>query len=155
MDTVLRAVAVYIILFVVIKIGGKRTLMQMTSFDFILLLIIGEATQQALLADDISVTGALIVIVTLMSVDIAFVMLKTRFPRWENLVDGYPTILIEQGRPLHWRLRKLRLTLEDVMQVARTKQGVETLAEIKFAIMEETGEISIIPRSASEQQHSG
>ncbi|HBP96090.1 MAG TPA: DUF421 domain-containing protein, partial [Pantoea agglomerans] len=69
METVLRAAAIYLVLMVVFKIAGRRTLLQMTSFDLILLLIISEATQQALLGDDFSVTGAALTIITLVAID--------------------------------------------------------------------------------------
>jgi len=71
METVLRAAAIYLVLMVVFKIAGRRTLLQMTSFDLILLLIISEATQQALLGDDFSVTGAALTIITLVTIDCA------------------------------------------------------------------------------------
>ena len=81
METVLRAASMYILLMIVLKIAGRRTLMEMTSFDLILLLIISEATQQALLGDDFSVTGAALTIITLIVIDILFGTLKTWFPR--------------------------------------------------------------------------
>mgnify|MGYP004721742833 CR=1 FL=1 len=76
MEMVLRAVAVYLVLMVVFKIAGRRALLQMTSFDLILLLIISEATQQALLGSDFSVTGAALTIITLLVVDILFGLVK-------------------------------------------------------------------------------
>ena len=78
METVLRAAAIYLLLMVVFKIAGRRTLLQMTSFDLILLLIISEATQQALLGDDFSVTGASLTIITLITIDIVLGKLKAR-----------------------------------------------------------------------------
>jgi uncharacterized membrane protein YcaP (DUF421 family) len=72
MDMVFRALAIYLFLVVVFKVAGRRALLQMTSFDLILLLIISEATQQALLGQDFSVTGAMITITTLVVVDIIF-----------------------------------------------------------------------------------
>ncbi len=97
METVLRAASMYLLLMVVLKVAGRRTLMEMTSFDLILLLIISEATQQALLGDDFSITGASITIITLIVIDIMFGMLKTWFPRVEMLIDGTSLILVEEG----------------------------------------------------------
>ncbi len=76
MEMVFRASAIYLILLVVFKIAGRRALLQMTSFDLILLLIISEATQQALLGNDFSITGAMITIVTLVTIDILFGFIK-------------------------------------------------------------------------------
>lgn len=83
MDMVFRALAIYLFLVVVFKVAGRRALLQMTSFDLILLLIISEATQQALLGQDFSVTGAMITITTLVVVDILFGLMKKYFPRWK------------------------------------------------------------------------
>ena len=78
MDSVLRASAVYFGLLIIMRLAGKRSLAQITTFDFVLLLIIGEATQNALLGQDFSMTNALIVIVTLVGIDIGLSLLKRR-----------------------------------------------------------------------------
>jgi uncharacterized membrane protein YcaP (DUF421 family) len=145
METVLRAVSMYLVLMVVLKIAGRRTLLEMTSFDLILLLIISEATQQALLGNDFSVTGASLTIITLIVVDILFGMLKSRFPRLDMLIDGIPLILVENGRFLPERARKAGISQDDIMNSARSSGGLERLDQIKFAILEKNGKISIIP----------
>lgn len=146
METVLRAASMYLLLMVVFKIAGRRTLMEMTSFDLILLLIISEATQQALLGDDFSVTGAGLTIVTLIVIDILFGVMKTRFPRMERLIDGSSLILVEEGKLLRRRAKRAGVDEEDILQSARSSQGLERLDQIKFAILEKTGKISIIPK---------
>lgn len=147
METVLRAASMYLVLMVVLKIAGRRTLLEMTSFDLILLLIISEATQQALLGNDFSVTGATLTIVTLVTMDILLGMLKSWLPRLELLIDGGPLVLVENGRLLPKRARKAGITEEDILLSARTSQGLERLEQIKFAILEKNGKISIIPQS--------
>ena len=146
METVLRAASMYLLLLVVIKIAGRRTLLEMTSFDLILLLIISEATQQALLGDDFSVTGAALTIVTLIVLDILFGALKGWFPRIDRLVDGVSLILVEDGKLLKGRAKKAGIDEEDIMVSARGTQGLERMDQIKFAILEKNGKISIIPR---------
>lgn len=146
METVLRAASMYLLLMVVFKIAGRRTLMEMTSFDLILLLIISEATQQALLGDDFSITGAGLTIVTLIVIDILFGTMKTRFPRMERLIDGSSLILVEEGKLLRQRAKRAGVDEEDILQSARSTQGLERLDQIKFAILEKTGKISIIPK---------
>lgn len=81
MEMVLRAAAIYLILLIIFKITGRRTLMQLTNFDLILLLIISEATQQAMLSTDYSVTGSMLTIVTLVSIDILFGYIKKNLLR--------------------------------------------------------------------------
>lgn len=146
METVLRAASMYLLLMVVIKIAGRRTLLEMTSFDLILLLIISEATQQALLGDDFSVTGAALTIVTLIVLDIFFGTLKNRFPRIEQVIDGTPLILVENGKMLKARAKKAGIDEDDILVSARSTQGLERMDQIKFAILEKNGKISIIPQ---------
>jgi len=146
MDSVLRAAAMYVALMILFKIAGRRSLAELTTFDLVLLMIIGEATQQALLGDDFSLTNALVVIVTLIAVDVGLSLLKRRFSTVSRLIDGEPTILIEHGKILHHRLRHARLVEADLMEAARSNQGIETVEQIKFAILERNGKISFIPQ---------
>lgn len=146
MDSVLRAAAMYVALMVLFRIAGRRSLAELTTFDFILLMIIGEATQQALLGDDFSLTNSMLVIMTLIAIDVGLSLLKQRSGWVSRLIDGQPTIIVENGKLLQRRMRLARLVEADVMEAARSSQGIETLAEIKFAIIERNGKISIIPR---------
>ncbi|UZE27198.1 DUF421 domain-containing protein [Pseudomonas asplenii] len=146
MDSVLRAAAMYVALMILFKIAGRRSLAELTTFDLVLLMIIGEATQQALLGDDFSLTNALVVIVTLIAVDVGLSLLKRRFSTVSRLIDGEPTILVEHGKILHHRLRHARLVEADLMEAARSNQGIETVEQIKFAILERNGKISFIPQ---------
>ena len=146
MDAVLRAAAIYFFVLLLFRIAGRRTLASMTSFDFVLLLIIGEATQQALLGDDFSVTNAFIVIVTLIFVDIVLSLLKERSPTLAKAMDGVPLIVVENGRPLQERMQRARIDEDDVMQSARSTHGLERMDQIKFAVLEIGGSISIVPK---------
>ncbi|MBA1246565.1 DUF421 domain-containing protein [Pseudomonas luteola] len=146
MDAVLRAAAVYLVVFVIFKIAGRRTLAEITTFDFVLLLIIGEATQQALLGDDFSVTNAALIIVTLVVIDIGLSLVKERSPKLARFIDGMPMIIVENGQVLKARLNKVRLAEEDLLEAARTTHGLERIDQIKYAILEKNGAISIIPK---------
>ncbi|QXH77925.1 DUF421 domain-containing protein [Pseudomonas salmasensis] len=146
MDSVLRAGAMYLALMVLFKIAGRRSLAELTTFDFVLLMMIGEATQQALLGDDFSITNGILVIVTLIAIDVGLSLLKQRSSWVSRLIDGEPTIIVENGKLLHRRLRHARLIEADVMEAARSSQGIERLEDIKFAIIERNGKISIIAK---------
>jgi uncharacterized membrane protein YcaP (DUF421 family) len=146
MDSVLRAAAMYVALMVLFKIAGRRSLAELTTFDLVLLMMISEATQQALLGDDFSFTNAILVIVTLIAIDVGLSLLKQRSGWLSRLIDGEPTIIVENGKLLRERLRHARLVEADVMEAARSSQGIEKLEEIKFAIIERNGKISIIAR---------
>ncbi|SEI52742.1 DUF421 domain-containing protein [Pseudomonas sp. NFR16] len=149
MDAVLRAGAIYLALMVLFRISGRRSLGELTSFDFVLLMIIGEATQQALLGDDFSVTNAILVIITLIAIDVGFSLAKRKSTRLGKLIDGGPTIIVENGAFLRHRMNEARIGEDDVMQAARLAQGIERVEQIKFAIIERNGKISIITRDQS------
>lgn len=145
MEMVLRAIAIYLILLVVFKVAGRRALLQMTSFDLILLLIISEATQQALLGDDFSVTGAMLTIITLVVVDMLFGYMKKFISGAESVLDGSPVVLVENGIPLADKMEKVDVSCDDILVAARQNQGITELSKIKYAILERNGHISVIP----------
>jgi uncharacterized membrane protein YcaP (DUF421 family) len=146
MDALIRALTVYIFLMLIFRLSGKRSLAQITTFDFVLLLIIGEAIQQALLGDDFSITNAFLVILTLMGADIGLSLLKQRFPQVEKIIDGLPLIIVENGQPIEERLDKARIDESDVLSAARRLQGLERMDQIKYAVLERDGGITVIPQ---------
>lgn len=146
MDAVLRAVAVYVVLLLIFRITGKRSLAQVTTFDFVLLLVVGEATQQTLLGDDFSITNAALVIATLFTLERLADTFSFRFPRLRRTLESVPLILVEDGDVLHDRMRTAHISTEDVLAAARQSQGIERLDQIKFAVLEKSGGISVIPR---------
>ena len=142
MDSVLRSAAVYLFVLFVFRISGKRSLSQITTFDFVLLLIIGEATQQALLGDDFSVTNAFVVIATLIALESVFSWLV---PALGRVVGGLPVVLLEHGRLLEDRAKREGVTLSEILAEGREKHGLEHLGQYKYAILERHGGISIVP----------
>jgi uncharacterized membrane protein YcaP (DUF421 family) len=146
MDSVLRAAAIYIALMIIMRLAGKRSLAQITTFDFVLLLIIGEATQNALLGQDFSVTNAMLVIITLVTLDIGLSLLKRRSKRIDKWLDDVPLVIVEDGVALKERMDKVRVDIDDVLSAARHLQGIERLDQIRYAVLERSGGISIIPK---------
>jgi uncharacterized membrane protein YcaP (DUF421 family) len=149
MESVARGIAVYFVLLFVLRLSGRRTVGQMTPFDFVLLLIIAETTQQALLGDDFSIVNATTLILTLFSVDIVLSYFKQWSPKIALLLDGTPTVLIADGEIDDHALRRARVSIDDILVAAREQQGLARLEEIKFAVLEADGGISIIPRRDS------
>ena len=146
MDSVLNGLTVYVILLVVFRISGKRTLSQVTTFDFVLLLIIAEVTQQALLGQDYSLTNFVLLVATLIGMDIAMSFVKERSPRLDRLLEGQPLVIVEDGKALHDRMQKARVDDEDVLTAARMHQGLERMEQIKYAVLERNGGITIVPK---------
>lgn len=146
MDAVLRTATIYLFLLVLFRLAGKRTLGEVTPFEFVLLLIIGEATQQGLLGDDFSVTNALLVVTTFIVIDIALGLFKQRSHWLERAVEGTPVVVFADGEPIRYRMNRARIDEADILEAARVKQGLESLDQVKFAVLERSGGISIIPR---------
>lgn len=146
MDSVLRATAIYLFLLLIFRIAGRRTLAQMTNFDLLLLLLTGEATQQGLLGNDYSLTNAFLVILTLIGLDVGLSLWKQKSPQLDKLVDGVPMVIVEDGRPLKDRMDKARVDESDILTAARVLQGLERMDQIKYAVLERSGGISIIPK---------
>jgi uncharacterized membrane protein YcaP (DUF421 family) len=146
MEIVLRCLAIYMVVWLVFRISGKRTLKDLTTFDFVLLLIISECTQQGLVGQNYSITGAAIAVSTLVMIDILLSLLKRRFEKVEKVLDNVPVLLIEKGRLHRERLRKERVDEADILVYARAVHGISRLDEIDYAILETGGQISIIPK---------
>lgn len=147
MDAVLRAAVMYGVLLVLFRVSGKRSLAQATTFDFVLLLIVGEATQQALLGDDFSLTKALLVILTLLVLDLGMQLIQRSFPNLGKWIDDVPLVLVEDGKVLKRRMDKSRVSEAEIMEAARLHHGLERLDQVKFAVLERTGAISIVPKA--------
>ena len=146
MDSVARGAAVYLLLLLIFRLAGRRTLAQMTSFDFVLLLIISEAAQNAMIGDDFSVTNGALVVLTLVGLDVLLSQVKRWWPTAERWLDGKPTIIVEHGHPKIDIMTHARVDERDVLAAARETQGLERMDQIKFAVLETSGGISIIPR---------
>ena len=145
MNPVFRSIVMFAVLWIVFRIGGRRTLAEITTFDFILLLIIGDATQQALVGDDYSITTAALVVVTLVLLDLMMGRLAITGDGMRRFIDSAPVIVIDNGKPLDAVLRREGVDLEEVMAAAREVHGLQTLDDIKYAIVERHGGISIVP----------
>jgi uncharacterized membrane protein YcaP (DUF421 family) len=145
METVLKSIAIYLMLVILFRIAGRRSLQQSTTFDLALLLVIGEAAAPAVVGQDASLTTAGLAITTLLGVDIALSLVKQRASRLERLIDGQPTILVVRGEMLHEQMRRARIDKADILLAAREKIGVLRLEDIGLAVLEASGTISVLP----------
>jgi uncharacterized membrane protein YcaP (DUF421 family) len=149
MDSVVRAAAVYLVLLLLFRIVGKRSLGETGTFDFVLLLIIAEATQQAMIDDDNSMTNAFLIIVTLLALNIGFSIIKQRSPLVDRLIDDVPVLIVADGNPLKDRMNRARVDERDILQAARESQGLARLDQIQYAVLERDGAISVVPKQAA------
>jgi uncharacterized membrane protein YcaP (DUF421 family) len=145
MNPVIRGLAVYLFVYVIFRISGKRTLAEITTFDFVLLLIISETTTDALIGEDYSLLACFIMVCTLVVIDFLFSILKDKSKGFERVADGVPLIIVDRGRPLKKRMQKSKVDEDDVMEAARLIHGLERMDQVKYAVLERDGSISIIP----------
>ena len=148
MDEVLRAIAIYAILMVIFRVAGKRSMAEVTPFDFVLLLIFSEALQSALVDEDSSLTVAMIVIITLVTLNIAMSLVKQRSFYIERLLEGVPIVIVENGKLLKDRMDRARIDEADILEAARLSQGIDSLDQIRSAVLERSGGISIMPKQS-------
>jgi uncharacterized membrane protein YcaP (DUF421 family) len=145
MDLVFRVAAVFILIFIVTRVIGRRELASLEPFDLILLVVLGDLVQQGVTQDDYSVTGAFIVIATMGLMTVGASYLSFRFRPLPRIMEGEPIVLMENGRPIEQNLRRERITVDELAEKARLEQ-VESLDDVRLAVLETNGDISVIPR---------
>lgn len=144
MESVLRGVVIYLFLWAVFRVSGKRTLAQTSPFELVLLLIISEVTNQAMVDSDHSITNAILLILTLTGMSVLLSVVKHYSPRTTRWFEGMPLPLVKDGKLLHENMDKARVDEGEILAAARSTQGVERLADIKNATIENDGKISIV-----------
>ena len=146
MDSVIRGLAVFVTLLLIFRVAGKRTLHETTTFDFVLILIVAETVQQAMIDDDNSFTNAFILVCTLVGVNILFSVFKQRWKWFAKITEGTPVVIVEEGKVHRDRMEKERVDEDDVLNSAREIHGLRGMDEIESAVMERDGTISVIPK---------
>jgi uncharacterized membrane protein YcaP (DUF421 family) len=146
-ESVARSAGVYAFLLVIFRVSGRRTLAQVTNFDLILVLIIGDATQQVLVGGDDTLTTGLVVVSTLVLIDIALGKAKRRWRAVDAVVDGLPLPLIVKGAPRTAQMASEGVTIDDVLTAAREAHGISRLDEVDSAVLEQNGGISVVRKS--------
>ena len=146
MDLVFRAAFGFLFVFFLTRIVGRRELSSLEPFDLILLVMIGDLVQQGITQNDFSVTGMVLVggTVALMTVLVAWT--DFRFPFVRPAVAGRPIIVVQDGKPIERNLRRNRLTAEEVAAELRQEQGLASLEQVQWGILESNGRISFIPK---------
>lgn len=146
MSAIIRGIVVYCFLLVIFRIAGKRTLAEITTFDLVLTLIISESIQQGLIGLDNSLTNAFLTVIALVGTDITLAFLKQQFPALERVLEGMPVLLVQRGEMDHDAMQRERVSKEDLLHAARREQGVRSMSEIEYAVIERSGGISIVPK---------
>jgi len=148
MESIIRGAATYLFIWLIFRITGKRTLAQITTFDAVLLLIISETTQAALTDNDNSFTNSILLILTMLGIDVLLSCIKQRLPVVEKVMDGAPLIILDRRGLRREAMTKERVDEQDILHAAREHHGLGRLDQLEYAILEQTGEITIVPRRA-------
>ncbi len=150
MELILRATAVYFFLWVVARGVGKRELSEMTAFEMILLVVMGDFVQQGVTQEDMSVTGAVLVVGTLAFWIVVMSYLSFRFKGTRSVFEGVAVVVVRDGEPVEEVMRLERLTLDELREGARN-QGVNDLAEVQIAVLEPDGKLSFLRRQGDKE----
>ena len=143
MDVVFRAVFVFVLLYVLMRVIGRRELSTLEPFDLILLVVLGDLVQQGVTQSDYSVTGLVLAAGTIALMQVAVSYLNFRSKRVRTVLDGEPIVLIEDGRVLTRNVHRERLTRHELEQQARLSQ-IDSLDKVRWAVLETSGQISFI-----------
>jgi len=142
---VLRACVVYFVLLVMIRLSGKRSMGQFTAFDMLLVVLLGNAVQNALLGSDNSVAGGLLLAATLIVLNWLIGLVSARSDRIEALVEGAPVLLARDGKVYKDVLRRELVSRQDFEKALR-EAGIEGVDDIRMAVLETNGHITVVRR---------
>jgi uncharacterized membrane protein YcaP (DUF421 family) len=143
-EKIVRSVVVYLFILVVFRLTGKRQVGQLTPFDLVVLLILSNVVQNAVIGPDNSLGGGLVGALAILALNYGFVEATYRSKRLRHLLEPYPTILIHDGRILDANLSRERITRDD-LKAALRRNGLVEPHEARFAVLEANGGISVIP----------
>ena len=149
MDIVARAAVMFVVLYVLLRIMGKREIGQLTPFELVVMIVLGDLIQQGVTHNDFSLTGAILAITTFAFLAIIMSWITYLFPNAEKMLDGEPRVIIRNGKLLKDNLRRDRITQSEVESEMRLA-GIAYIMDVKWAILEPQGKISFIKVDGSD-----
>ncbi len=145
MDLVIRTLIVFLFLWLAIRISGRREVAQLSAFDMILLVTVGDLVAQGVVQEDYSLTTALVAVATMTLAGLALAWLEYRFPNAQPVISGVPRIVVRDGEPVLDVLDSERLTIQDIKEACR-QQGIRRLSEVELCVLETNGSFSFFTR---------
>ncbi|NLU85043.1 DUF421 domain-containing protein [Rhodococcus sp. HNM0569] len=146
MELVVRAVVIFFFLWAVTRLVGRSTVGELSTFQLVLFIVMGDLVQQGVTQQDYSITSALVAVSVFALLTLALTWSNSRFPRMRGVTHGVPVIIVEDGVPVQKRLRSERLSIDDLMADAR-QHGIRRLEEIELAVLETNGRVSFFTRT--------
>ena len=148
MSVIIRAAVAYLVLLLAVRLIGRRMASMMAPFDIVVLFLFGGALMSAVLGDDHSMVAAVKAVFSIGLMHVSISALKQRLAWFGRIVDGTPVIVYEKGEWHQDRMRTLRMLESDVMAAVRQK-GLMRLEQLRYAVIERDGKVSIIPEHES------
>jgi uncharacterized membrane protein YcaP (DUF421 family) len=144
LEIVVRTIAVYLAILVGLRLSGKREIGQMTVFDLVVLLLIANAVQNAMVGPDNSLVGGILAAVVLLVINALVARLRLRWPRLRRWVEGTPTLLVLHGEVIPQHMRQEGID-ENSLQTALREHGIAEISGVEMAVLEIDGSISVVP----------
>jgi uncharacterized membrane protein YcaP (DUF421 family) len=154
MDIVIRSIFTFVLLWFVLRVSGKRQVTQLSAFELILLVTLGDLISQTVLQEDFSLTGGFLAVGTFTVLSILLSWIGWRFPRTRPVLDGEPTVLLKDGNVDQAVLRYERMPLDDVLVAAR-EHSVRDLAEVDLVVLEPDGTFSFFRKDQTDEEEGG
>lgn len=149
MDIVIRAALIFLFLWLITRVAGRSTLGELSSFELILFVTMGDFVAQGVIGQDYSTTGAVLAVGTVAVLTVATSLVNSRSRRAARLTHGVPVVVVTDGEPLLDVMRRERLGLDDLLSAARG-QGIEMVATIRLAVLETNGQLSFFTSGDAE-----
>ena len=143
-DIAIRTAVVYLVILLGLRLAGKREIGQLTVLDLVVLLLISNAVQNAMLGPDTSLAGGIVAVVVLLGMSVVLSQLRLRSQRLRRLMQGSPTLLVLHGELVPEHMRREGLD-EDTLQAALREHGVANIKDVEMAVLEIDGSISVVP----------
>jgi uncharacterized membrane protein YcaP (DUF421 family) len=150
MEIVVRAAVIYLFVWLIVRGTGKRELSEMTAFELVLLVVMGDLIQQAVTQQDTSIVGGMLAVSTIGVLIVVTSYLTWRFKGTRGLVEGVAVVIVRDGKPLEDILRLERVSVDEVLAGARN-QGISDLAQVEIGVLEADGKFSFLTRD--KEQH--
>ncbi|MGH3652134.1 DUF421 domain-containing protein [Glutamicibacter sp.] len=151
MDIVIRAAIAFIVLWLVTRAAGRSTLGELSSFELVLFVVLGDLVQQGITMEDRSLVGSLLAVFTMLLMAVVLAYANMRWPRMGKLTQGRPIVLVRDGSIDRKALHHERIGLDELSMLARLA-GIEDYSSIRLAILEANGKVSFFTHEASSQQ---
>lgn len=149
MEIVIRAAVMFAFLWLVTRAVGKRELGQLSAFELVLLVSMGDLVQQSITQEDYSISGGVLTIGTFALLSVLLSWVSWRFPRSRKVLEGRPAVVVRDGEPLERVLAYERMTRTELLEAAR-KHGIRDLADVELAVLENDGSLSFFTRAQAQ-----